>query len=147
MAQAAASEARALPARLVLFDGTCNFCDGAVRWLAAHDPHGRLCFAPLEGETSERLRRAHPEIPRELATLVYVTSEAGASRVYLRSDAMWRVCGELSGPWRRLAWLRWLPRGLRDFAYQQFARRRYRWFGRRDACRVPDGALRARFWP
>jgi predicted DCC family thiol-disulfide oxidoreductase YuxK len=147
MAQAAASEARALPPRLVLFDGVCNFCDGAIRWLVEHDPDERLSFSPLQGETSARLRSEHPEIPAELETLVFVTTINGVSRVFLRSDAIWRVCAELAGPWRLLAWLRWLPRGLREFGYRQFARRRYRWFGQLEACRIPDPRERERFWP
>jgi predicted DCC family thiol-disulfide oxidoreductase YuxK len=147
MAQAAASEARPLPPRLVLFDGVCNFCDGAIRWLVARDPQTRLCFASLQGETSARLRREHPEIPADLETLVFVTTAGGVSRVFLRSDAIWRVCAELSGPWRALAWLRFLPRTLRDFGYREFARRRYRWFGKLDSCRIPDERERARFWP
>jgi len=78
---------------------------------------------------------------------VLVESAEGRSRVFLRTDALWRVCAELAGPWRRLAWLRWLPRGLRDLGYSLFVPRRYRWFGRLDACRVPGAEERARFWP
>ena len=145
MAEAIASEPRALPARLVLFDGVCGFCDDAVRWLLAHDPVGRLHFAPLQGETAARLRRLHPEIPGDLDTLVYVESEGGRSRVYLRSQAIWRTCAQLSGPWRWLAWLRLLPRPLSDAGYRFFARNRYRWFGQLDACRIPDAEERRRF--
>ena len=147
MAEALASAPRALPARLVLYDGVCGFCDGAVRWLLARDPAGRLCFAPLQGETAAALRRLHPEIPIELETLVLVESTGASSRVFLRSDALWRVCAELAGPWRRLAWLRWLPRGLRDFGYGALRAPPLPLFGRLDACRVPDAAERARFWP
>jgi predicted DCC family thiol-disulfide oxidoreductase YuxK len=147
MAEAAATVPRVLPSRLVLFDGVCGFCDGAVRWLLEHDPAGRLGFAPLQGETAARLRRLHSEIPFELETLVLVESERGSSRVFLRSEALWRVCAQLAGPWRWLAFLRWLPRSLLDFCYGQFARRRYRWFGQLEACRVPDASERERFWP
>jgi predicted DCC family thiol-disulfide oxidoreductase YuxK len=147
VAEAAASGVRALPARLVLFDGVCGFCDRAVRWLMARDPAGRLGFAPLQGETAARLRQLNPEIPTEVETLVLVATADGSPRVSLRSDAAWRVCAELERPWRWLAWLRWLPRGLRDRLYVEFARRRYRWFGRLESCRVPDAAERHRFWP
>jgi len=30
-----------------------------------------------------------------------------------------------------------VPRPLRDLAYRVVARNRYRWFGRRETCRVP----------
>ncbi len=147
MAEAIAALPRALPPQLVLFDGVCGFCDSAIRWLLARDPAGRLCFAPLQGETAAALRRRHPEIPSELETLVLVESGQAGSRVYLGSEAIWRICAQLAGPWRLLAWLRWLPPALRDFAYRRFASRRYRWFGRLEACRVPEVAERARFWP
>ncbi len=147
MAEALVPGPRELPARLVLYDGVCGFCDGAVRWLLERDPAGRFCYAPLQGETTAWLRRLHPEIPIDLDTIVLVESENNRSRVFLRSDAVWRVFAELAGPWRWFAWLRWLPRSLRDYGYGQFARRRYHWFGRFEACRMPDAAERARFWP
>ena len=147
MAQALSPEPVQLPPRLVLFDGVCGFCDGAIQWLLAHDPAGRLHFAPLQGETAARLRRLHPEIPGDLDSMALVETEGGRSRVYLRSQAIFRTCAELAGAWRMLAWLRFLPRSLAEAAYRGFARRRYRWFGKLEACRVPDAAARARFLP
>jgi predicted DCC family thiol-disulfide oxidoreductase YuxK len=147
MVEAIAPLPQALPAHLVLFDGVCGFCDSAIRWLLAHDPEGQLAFAPLQGETAAALRSLHPEIPSEPESLALVESGREGSRVYLGSEAIWRIAAQLAGPWRALAWLRWLPQALRDFAYRQFARRRYRWFGRLEACRLPGAEERARFWP
>lgn len=140
------AEARSpLPPRLVLYDGVCGFCDGAVRWLLARDPGGRLHFAPLQGETAAALRRRHPEIPDDLDTMVYVEIDAAGERVQLRSDAVFGVLGEIEGPWRRLVVLRHLPRPLLEAGYRLFARCRYRLFGKLDACPVPEPAERARF--
>jgi predicted DCC family thiol-disulfide oxidoreductase YuxK len=36
------------------------------------------------------------------------------------------------------------PRFARDAAYDLVARKRYRWFGRREACLAPDAELRTR---
>jgi predicted DCC family thiol-disulfide oxidoreductase YuxK len=38
-----------------------------------------------------------------------------------------------------------VPRPLRDFVYDFIARRRHKWFGRRQSCMVPTPALRSRF--
>jgi len=132
-------------ARIVLFDGVCAFCDGAVRWLLARDPGARLRFAPLQGRTAAALRARHPEIPEAFETLVYVERDADGERVYLRSAALFRVLAQLESPWRHVAKLRWLPRGLCDFAYRIFARLRYRLFGRLDACRLPGSEDAQRF--
>jgi len=129
------------PARIVLYDGVCGFCNGSVRWLAAHDRDARLHYAPLQGETAAALRARHPEIPTELETIAFVEGD----RVSMQSAAVFRVLRELPAPWRWFAALRGLlPRALWDVAYRAFARRRYRWFGRLDACPIPPPALRAR---
>ena len=130
------------PARLVLYDGVCGFCNGSVRWLAARDREARLHYAPLQGEIAAGLRARHPEIPTELETIVFVED---GERVSMASAAVFRVLRELSPPWRWLAALHGLlPRAIWDAAYRAFARRRYRWFGRLDACPIPPPALRAR---
>jgi len=138
-------EERALPPRLVLFDGVCAFCDAAVRWLVARDPGGRFHLAPLQGESAAALRARHRDFPEEGETLVYVEQQGGVERVHLRSDAVLRILAELPGPWRWLAPLRVLPRALRDTLYAAFARIRYRVFGKLDTCRVPSSEERARF--
>lgn len=136
-----------LPARCVYFDGVCNFCNGAVRWLIARDPNARLHFGSLQGETAQRLRSRHPEFPSDLDTMVLCETAEDGERLYLKSEAVLRIAAQLAGPWRRIAWLRCLPRALRDFAYDRFARNRYRMFGRLDACPIPSPDERARFVP
>lgn len=130
------------PARIVLYDGVCGFCNGSVRWLAAHDRDARLHYAPLQGETAAALRARHPKIPTELETIAYVEEDG---RISMQSAAVFRVLRELPAPWRWIAALRpLLPRTVWDAAYRAFARRRYRWFGRLEACPIPPPALRAR---
>jgi len=129
------------PARIVLYDGVCGFCNGSVRWMIARDRDARLHYAPLQGETAAALRARHPEIPTALETIAFVEDD----RVWMQSAAVFRVLRELPAPWRWIAALgRLLPRALWDAAYRAFARRRYRWFGRLDACPIPPPALRAR---
>ncbi len=134
-------------ARIVLYDGICVVCNRAVRRLIAADRKASLRFAPLQGATAEALRRRHPELPDEIDTIALVEGDAGEERVYLRSDALFRIAALVDGPWRRLAWLRVLPRGLTDLGYRLFARVRYRVFGRLDHCPGPDPAERERYLP
>jgi predicted DCC family thiol-disulfide oxidoreductase YuxK len=66
-------------------------------------------------------------------------------RAYTRSTAVLRVVRRLRLPWPLLYALIVIPPFARDLAYGWFARRRYRWFGRRDECMTPDADLRERF--
>jgi predicted DCC family thiol-disulfide oxidoreductase YuxK len=38
-----------------------------------------------------------------------------------------------------------VPRPLRDLVYRWIARNRYRWFGKKETCRLPNAEERARF--
>ncbi|HMQ15513.1 MAG TPA: DCC1-like thiol-disulfide oxidoreductase family protein, partial [Phycisphaerae bacterium] len=67
-----------------------------------------------------------------------------AGRVYVRSGAALRILRGLGFPWSLLSILLAVPRPVRDALYDGIARRRYRWFGRRDACAAPP-ELRSRF--
>lgn len=127
---------------LVLFDGNCGFCDGVVRWLLRHDPAGRLRFAPLGGAAARAVFADHPELPAGLDSLVVVDGD----RVYTYAQAAFRLVDDIPG-WRVLTVLRLLPRAVTDSAYRTFARHRYRFFGRLDACPLPSPLERARFLP
>ena len=127
---------------IVYFDGLCNLCDGFVRFLLAHDRRRRYRFAPLQGETA-RSRLEGRFTGEELATVVLEEPK----RFRVRSDAALAITSGLGGVWRLAALLRVVPRPLRDALYDHVARKRFEWYGRRDACRVPTPEEQDRFLP
>lgn len=130
-------------APIVLYDGTCGLCHKSVQWLLRHERDHDVQFAPLQGETAEKLRAQFPEIPTTLETIVLV--EDGRAR--LRSKAFLYVTRHLRAPWRwAYAW-RWLPGFVLDLGYRLVAAVRYRIWGRVDACDLPSPEQRARFLP
>lgn len=129
---------------IVLFDGACTLCSGAVRFLVARDPHARFRFAALQSEAARRAcAAAGHELPAGGAPDTIVVIEHG--RALERSDAALAIARGMPFPWRTAVAFRVLPRGLRDALYRIVARNRYRWFGRNEACMVPTAGLRARF--
>lgn len=130
---------------LVLYDGTCGFCDASVQWLLDHDRERRFHYAPLQGETAAALRSRHPELPQDLDSVLLVRRTPAGEEVLSRSGAVLGICAQLPGAWSLLRVFRWVPRLLRDAAYMLVARVRYRIWGRVDACRIPDPDDAARF--
>jgi predicted DCC family thiol-disulfide oxidoreductase YuxK len=130
-----ASQLEATERPVVLFDGACNLCNGAVRFVTRRDRAGRFDFTALQSETGARLlrERGHGAVLGDLETLVLIEG----SQVYTQSDAALRIARSLDGAWPLLGLLVLVPRFLRDAAYRFVARRRYRWFGRVAACAVP----------
>ena len=84
--------------------------------------------------------------PSELTSLYVVAwYRTSSSRVLTRSDAALFVAGALGWPWNAARLIRFLPRRLRDGAYDVVARNRYRVFGQNERCLVPRPELRRRF--
>lgn len=129
---------------VLLYDGLCGFCDGAVRFILTRDPAGRMRFAPLHGEFARQVLKEHPSL-REIDSLILVHAGDQAPSPLVRSDAVLAIAGYLGWPWRAAVPLRLVPRVIRDRAYDLFARHRHRLFGRYDRCPLPAPHVRARF--
>jgi predicted DCC family thiol-disulfide oxidoreductase YuxK len=128
---------------VVIFDGVCNLCNAAVNFVIDRDPADRFRFAPNASEAAQaQLRRCGAPDGLTSQTILLVEPDG---RCYSRSAAALRIARRLKAPWPLLYAGVALPRPVRDWLYDQVARRRYRWFGKRDACRMPTPALQARF--
>lgn len=144
---------------VVLFDGVCNLCNGSVQWIIRRDRRGRFRFAALQSEAGRSLLRRAAEAAAggdgpegralrlaaapEPETIVLIAD----GRVMTHSGAVLGIARRMGLPWSLCAAGLVIPRPLRDAIYRGVARRRYRWFGRTEACMVPTPALRARFLP
>jgi len=126
---------------VVLFDGVCNLCNGAVQFIIRHDPEARFRFASLQSPVGERLRGELGIDGQALDSVILVAD----GRWYQESDAVLRIARGLGGLWRVVGISRLVPRSLRDRVYRFIARNRYRWFGKVEACWVPTPELRTRF--
>jgi predicted DCC family thiol-disulfide oxidoreductase YuxK len=127
-------------AAIVVFDGVCNLCSRAVRFILQNDPDGRARFVPMQSPLGGDLMQRNGVDPSDAETFLVIKG----ARAYTRSDAALEIAKDL-GAWRWLRVLRVVPRPLRDWAYTTIARNRYRWFGKRTACFVPTAEQRARF--
>ncbi|HEY2733492.1 MAG TPA: thiol-disulfide oxidoreductase DCC family protein [Polyangiales bacterium] len=126
---------------VLLFDGVCNVCNGAVQFIIAHDRRAQFRFASLQSDAGKALLREHGLGELPVSTMVLIDR----GRVYLRSDGILRSAQRLGGVFALFVPLLLIPRVLRDAAYRMFARNRYRWFGKTDQCLVPTPEIRARF--
>jgi predicted DCC family thiol-disulfide oxidoreductase YuxK len=137
----------------LLFDGTCNLCNGTVQFVIDHD-RGDIRFAALQSDFArERLEklvgadeatklRAGATGEGDPDSLVFIDDE----KVYVRSRGALEMARHLRAPWSWLGFLgRLVPRFVSDVVYRWIARNRYRWFGKSETCRVPTPELRARF--
>lgn len=134
--------AEGMAAPILLYDGVCALCNGAVKFILKRDRRGEVRFAALQGATAARIQDLTPSL-RSADSMVWV--DPGGTPL-VRSDAALAIGEYLGGFWGFAAALaRFCPRFVRDAVYDFIARVRYRAFGRYDACPIPPAEHRARF--
>ncbi|WP_136716111.1 thiol-disulfide oxidoreductase DCC family protein [Halorientalis salina] len=128
---------------VLLFDGVCNLCNGFVRFIVRFDAAGTVRFAPLQSAVADELLDRYDLEPEGEGFETVVLIEDGEA--YTKSTAALRVARRLDGPWPLAYPLVYLPERFRNGVYDLVARYRYRVFGRKDECPMPDPELRERF--
>jgi predicted DCC family thiol-disulfide oxidoreductase YuxK len=126
---------------IILFDGVCNFCNGAVQFIIKRDKKNRYSFAALQSDAGRKLLEEYHLPVDNLSTFILI--EGGMA--YSKSTAGLRIAKHLSGLWAVLYPLIIIPAFLRDILYNFIAKNRYRWYGRMDECMIPTPEIRARF--
>lgn len=142
--------AAVVTAPILFFDGECGFCDRAVRFAMSHDAKGRLYAATLAGETAHVALQPFASMLVDIdSTVLYLpATPTRAAAVQIHSDAALSVLRLLGGGWAVLGVLgHVVPRWIRDGAYKAFAKRRFRIFGRVEACQLWPPDWRARILP
>lgn len=142
MTRSSIAEEHGLPQgkALVLFDGYCNLCNGAVQFILKRDKKNRFYFAGLSWEVGKAIRNEFPGFADVDSILVYQDG-----KLYGKSSAALKIAARLGGLWPLMGVFWILPRVIRDAVYSFIARNRYKWFGKRDSCMIPEKDLSHRF--
>lgn len=115
---------------IVLFDGICNLCNGAVRFIMKHDKEKKFSYAPLQSDRGKRLMRERALPEDKFDTIIYIRGEEH----YELSSAVLQILKDLGGGWKLFYSLIIVPAFIRDFIYRIIAVTRYRIFGKTDHC-------------
>jgi predicted DCC family thiol-disulfide oxidoreductase YuxK len=125
---------------IVLFDGTCAFCERAVIFIATRDPDGYFRFGASQSPQAATILAGYG-LSREMTRSIILV-EGG--RVYLRSTATLRIAARLGAPWSLARVFLAVPVPLRDAVYRVVAAVRHRLAGRSNAGEIPPKEIRDR---
>ena len=117
-----------------------------MRWILERDDDEIFRFGSLQWDSARTAvaARAGSEALTELPDSILLLDREG---LHVKSSAALRIARRLGPPWSLLGVFLAVPRPLRDGVYDWVARNRYSWFGKRDACMIPDPELEDRFLP
>lgn len=126
--------------KIILFDGVCNLCNNSVNFIIRRDIKSIFLFAPLQSNFGEVLT-AKMNIPQKIDSIILISE----NKYYIKSDAVIEIIKQLKWYWRMLIIIKILPLKFRDFLYDFIANSRYKWFGKRYSCMIPDENVKSRF--
>jgi predicted DCC family thiol-disulfide oxidoreductase YuxK len=130
-----------IPEHLVLFDGVCNLCNSSVDFIMRNDRKNKIVFASLQSPQSVETLKEFNFYDENLSTIVYLRHE----RIHIESSAVIMIAKDLGLPWSLSYILIIVPPVIRNFFYKWVSRNRYKWFGKKDTCRLPTPEEKAKF--
>lgn len=126
---------------IVLFDGVCNLCNSTVDRIIRNDKKERFLFCSLQSEEGKNLLIKYGIDSKNTDSIVLLEGKAYS----VRSTAALRIAKKMGGLYPILFGAIILPESWRDGIYNWIAKNRYRWFGKREQCRVPTPEIKKRF--
>lgn len=127
--------------KIILFDGVCNFCNQYVQRVIRWDKKNEFVFASLQSEIGQQILK---HIGASTSVDSVILYEPGVA-YYIKSDAIFEVLKSCHPMSFLFSLLHLLPKSLRDAIYDIFAKKRYRWFGKKEECMIPTPEIRSKF--
>ena len=126
---------------IILFDGVCIFCNRTINIILKYDKHAYFQFAASQSNAAMGVMQEFGLEENAMASVILIDQE----KVYTKTDAVIQIANRLSGWPKLFRLLKFIPKPIRDLAYDLIAKNRYALFGKRASCRIPDASIRHRF--
>jgi predicted DCC family thiol-disulfide oxidoreductase YuxK len=128
--------------KIILFDGVCNLCEASIVYVIKHDKKDIFRFVALQSNLGQAILKHIGINPLHIDSIILY--EPGVA-YYYKSSAVVEIAKGLSGIFTWFTLFQILPTVLRDYVYDYVAKKRYKWYGKKEACLVPTPELLAKF--
>ena len=126
---------------IIFFDGVCNLCNFWVKYVVRNDPEGIFYFSSLQSHFTENFLSQN-NINSDFETIIFFSE----GRFLKESDAVISILFKIGGFNRLLSRIiKLLPLKFRDGLYKFVSRNRYKLFGKKEYCMVPNESIKKRF--
>lgn len=126
---------------IILFDGVCNLCNSFVDFILRVDKRGVFKLGALQSDAGKKLLHDYQVKNPDLSSVILLLPEGW----FKQSRAVLEIFRRLPFPWPLFYPAILLPAFIRDWLYRQVALRRYKMFGKREVCRMPQPHEASRF--
>jgi predicted DCC family thiol-disulfide oxidoreductase YuxK len=126
---------------ILFFDGVCNLCNQSVVFIIKNDKKKIFRFATIQSEFANKTLTPLGIDTNNPDSVILLYKD----RFFQKSDTALITCKLLGFPFSFL-WVFWIvPSLIRNPLYNFVAKNRYKWFGKKDACMIPNPELKKRF--
>jgi len=126
---------------IIFFDGVCNLCNSSIDFVIRRDKKNKFLVGALQDEVSKKVLANYRVREDYLDSIILL--EDGV--IFYKSTAALKIAKHLSGLWPALYPLIIVPKALRDVVYDWIGSNRYKWFGKKNTCRLPTHEEKAKF--
>ena len=128
--------------KIILFDGVCNLCAAWVQFVVTRDKFGQFKFASVQSAEGQALLTWCGLPTTQFDTMVYIEN----GQAYFKTKAFFKIVAQFNRAWLVFAKVsQIMPVVIRDWLYDRIAQNRYRLFGKREVCLMPNAQLNQRF--
>ena len=128
--------------KIILFDGVCNLCDASVHYVIKHDKNDLFRIVALQSDLGQTILKHIGINPSHIDSIILY--EPGVA-YYYKSSAVVEIAKGLSGIFTWFTLFQILPTVLRDYVYDYVAKNRYKWYGKKQECLVPNKEIVSKF--
>ena len=128
--------------KIILFDGVCNLCEASVKFVIKYDKKDAFRFVALQSDLGKKIIQ---HIGMDFKNIDSIVLYEPGIAYYYKSQAALEIAKSLGGFFHFGTLFRIIPNRLRNLLYDYIAKKRYVWFGKKDACMIPTTGIQSKF--
>ena len=122
---------------VIVFDGLCVMCNSFFKWVLKNDKDDKYLFANIQSNFYKK----NMDINKSIDSIILIKE----SNVFYESEAIKYILKDLDKFFLLRLVLNVTPKFISNFFYKIIANNRYKIFGKKDKCELPNKNLLSKF--
>ena len=122
---------------IIVFDGLCVMCNSFFKWVLKNDKDDIYLFANIQSNFYKK----NMDINKSIDSIILIKE----SNVFYESEAIKYILKDLDKFFLLQLVLNVTPKFISNFFYKIIANNRYKIFGKKDKCELPNKNLLSKF--
>lgn len=122
---------------IIVFDGLCVMCNSFFKWVLKNDKNDKYLFANIQSNFYEN----NMDINKSIDSIVLIKE----NNIFYESEAIKYILKDLDKFFLLRLVLNVTPKFISNFFYKIIANNRYKIFGKKDKCELPNKNLLSKF--